>query len=245
VWCDDAGSLLRAVPDDERLRLIDVGGAGGLQLKWAAQADRITPIVFEPNPAEAAELREVIDRVPGGKVIECGLAHVAGPRKLNITDHPGCTSLLQPNSKLLESCSIGSLFRVRRVVEVACVRYDQLHAKGEVPVPDVIKVDVQGTEYEVLLGFGSLLQTCLGIELESHFYPIYHDQKLLHDLVRLLNDFGLVLRDLRPVPNFDGDLVEVDAFFARSRSSMRTLGPLEQHKFALMCQVWKLQPPCV
>src|SRR4051812_38963927 len=60
VALDDADALLRAVPDEERLRLIDVGGAGGLQVKWALHADRITPVLFEPNPAEAAGLRAAI-----------------------------------------------------------------------------------------------------------------------------------------------------------------------------------------
>ena len=62
------------------------------------------------------------------------------------------------------------------------------------PAPDAIKIDVQGFEFQVLQGFGSLLQHCLGIELEAHFYPIYRGQKLLHDIVSMLSDYGLVLR---------------------------------------------------
>ena len=241
VALDDADALLRAVPDDERLRLVDVGGAGGLQTKWALQADRVTPIVFEPNPAEASELRPVIGRIPGGQVVACGLSHVEGRQTLYITDHPGCTSLLRPNDEVLQRYSIAPSFRIKQVEEVECVRYDQLYDRGEAPAPDVIKIDVQGSEYEVLLGFGSLLQTCLGIELESHFYPIYRNQKLLHDVVRLLDSFGLVLRKLEPVPHFDGDLVEVDAFFTRSRESMQTLGEVARRKFDLMRQVWELE----
>lgn len=241
VALDDAGALLRAVPDEERLRLVDVGGAGGLQVKWALHADRIAPVLFEPNPAEAAGLRETIGRMPGGRVLEYGLAHVEGRRTLHITEHPGCTSLLRPNDEFLRRYAIAPSFRIRQTEEVECVRYDRLHAQGDAPAPDVIKIDVQGFEYKVLLGFGSLLETCLGIELESHFYPIYRDQKLLHDLVGLLENFGLVLRKLEPVPHFDGDLVEVDAFFTRSRPSMQALGASERRKFDLMCRVWELE----
>jgi hypothetical protein len=60
-------------------------------------------------------------------------------------------------------------------------------------------------------------------------------------VVRLLDDFGLVLRKLEPVPHFDGDLVEVDTFFTRSRQSMQALGPLERRKFDLMRRVWELE----
>jgi FkbM family methyltransferase len=48
---------------------------------------------------------------------------------------------------------------------VRSLRYDQLHAKGVVPVPHVVKIDFQGCEYEVLEGFGELLDQVLGIEL--------------------------------------------------------------------------------
>lgn len=240
VTLDSPGELIRAVPDAERLRLVDVGGAGGLQVKWLLQADRITPILFEPNPAEAPGLRAVIERIPGGRVFACGLAHVAGARTLHVTEHPGCTSLRRPNEEFLAGYSIAPAFAVRRTDEVDCVRYDALHAQGRVPAPDAIKIDVQGFEYEVLLGFGALLQGCLGVELESHFYPLYHGQRLLHDVVRLLDGFGLRLRRLEPVPHFDGDLVEADAFFTRSRDSLDPHDAVARRKLALLERVWEL-----
>ena len=170
----------------------------------------------------------------------CGLAHVAGARTLHVTEHPGCTSLRRPNEEFLAGYSIAPAFAVRRTDEVDCVRYDALHAQGRVPAPDAIKIDVQGFEYEVLLGFGALLQGCLGVELESHFYPLYHGQRLLHDVVRLLDGFGLRLRRLEPVPHFDGDLVEADAFFTRSRDSLDPHDAVARRKLALLERVWEL-----
>lgn len=240
VGIHDAGPLLHAVPEEERLRLIDVGGAGGIQLHWMLQADRITPILFEPNPAEASKLHDVVGRVPGGRVIESGLAHIEGPQKLHIAANAGCTSLLQPNFGLLSRYSAAPAFKIQQVVDVSCTRYDALYHRGLVPAPDVIKIDVQGYEWEVLMGFGALLQTCLGIELEAHFYPLYHGQKLLHELVRLLEEFGLVFRKLQPVGHCDGDLIEVDAFFTRRCDAFKVLGAVERRKFALLTHVWGL-----
>ena len=203
----NADTLLHAVPDEARLRFVDVGGAGGIPLHWMLQADRITPIVFEPNPIEASKLRDPISRIPGGRVIETGLAHVGGLQKVNITLNAGCTSLLEPNFRLLRMYSCHPAFNVTQLADVKCTRYDALYNQGLVPAPDVIKIDVQGYEYEVLTGFGGLLHSCPGIELEAHFYPLYIGQKLFHELVRLLDDFELVLRKLQPVPHFDGDLI--------------------------------------
>ena len=92
------------------------------------------------------------------------------------------------------------------------------------PAPDAVKIDVQGYEHEVLQGFGGLLQGCLGIELETHVYPVYQDQKLLGDLIALLEPYGFVLRRLSPVPSFDGDVVELDAWFTQEHRSLAAAG---------------------
>ncbi len=80
------------------LRLVDVGGAGGVQPKWRAHAGQIFPILFEPNPVEAAKLRDSLkDTYNHALVLETGLSNVIGPQDLNITRYWGCTSLRQPN----------------------------------------------------------------------------------------------------------------------------------------------------
>jgi FkbM family methyltransferase len=223
------------------LRLVDVGGAGGLQAKWLNVADKIAPILFEPNPAEAAKLRlSLSGAVSRSLVLETALSNVAGPQVLNIARHFGCTSLRQPNHDVLSGYRIQRLFRVKDTAQVECTRYDILYNTGQVPAPDAIKIDVQGYEYEVLQGFGALLQDCIGIELESHLYPIYRDQRLLHDLVAFLADFGFVLRGLRPVENFDGDVVELNAWFTKSIRYWRVMSETQKEKFSLLCKVWHI-----
>jgi FkbM family methyltransferase len=225
----------------DRLRLVDVGGAGGLQPKWRKVAGRIFPVMFEPNPAEAAKLRDILSQtVADSLVLETGLSNVTGPQTLNITRYFGCTSLRSPDQELLSGYRIRRLFDVRAKAEVACTRYDLLHSRGEVPAPDAIKIDVQGYEYEVLQGFGGLLQDCIGIELETHVYPIYRNQKLLHHLIAYLADFGFVLRALKPVPHFDGDVVELDAWFTKSIQHWRTFDATRLDKFRLLCGTWDL-----
>jgi FkbM family methyltransferase len=224
--------------DPTRLRLVDVGGAGGLQQKWLPHLEKIDPILFEANPGEAARLRAAF---PGSQVIEAGLSNVSETRDLIITKNHFCISLLNPNQTLLDNYVIKPHFEVVGRRSVYCTRFDTLFAQGIVRAPDVIKIDVQGFEYEVLLGFGGLLSSCIGIELEAHLYPLYENQKLLHDLIGLLQDFGLVLRKIAPVPHFDGDIVEVDAYFTRPRPSIQKLPDNERWKFDLLTGVWGLQ----
>lgn len=242
VETTDATAELSAYPPHERLTLIDVGGQQGLQLPWMLRADRITPIVFEPLAAEADQLRPTIGRIPGAQVVARALADSSGSRTLYVTSGSSCSSLREPNDVFLRAYSIAPLFRVARRLEVDCVRYDELFAQGVVPAPDVIKIDVQGFEYEVLQGFGDLLHSCLGVELEAHLYELYKGQKLLGDLVALLAGYGLVLRQVRPTGNFDGDCVEVDAFFTRRRDAAGAWSDTQKSKFATLCDAWQLSP---
>ena len=226
-------------PDREHLRLIDVGARGGVQEKWQPHLESITPILFEPDPAEAEKLRA---RFTSALVVEAALSSVAGRRNLVITENPTCISLRSPNQEFLSSYEIRPHLRVTGTQEVECTRYDVLHQQGFVPAPDAIKLDVQGCEYEVLLGFGALLQDCLGIELETHFYPVYREQRLLHEIIALLGEYGFVLRKLEQnkMDHFDGDLVEVDAFFTKPRAAVRSYNQVQRRKFDLLTEVWQL-----
>ena len=215
---------IEPVPPADRLRIVDVGAAGGLQLKWTRLARLVSPTLFEANDEEAARTRVALGELfEDSQVIATGLSHRDGPHTLHIARAVACTSVLEPNPAVLRHYRAAGIFETERSITVPCARYDTLHAGGLAPQPDVLKIDVQGYEYQVLQGFGGLLQGVLGVELESHLYPIYRDQKLLGDLVALLDGYGLVLRAIRPVPNFEGDIVEVDAFFTRRRSELARL----------------------
>ncbi|WP_419759605.1 FkbM family methyltransferase [Acidisoma sp.] len=228
--------------DRDFVVLVDVGGLGGIPQEWEAVHDRLTPVVFEPNPAEAAPLRGKISRYGNGQglVIQKGLAAVSGSRTLSITKSVACSTTLTPNDEFLAGYSISEAFKVTAVEIVECSRYDTLFHNGEVPRPDVVKVDVQGLEYEVLLGFGELLSDCLGVQLESQFYPIYRDQKLFGDVIDLLSRFGLVLRKVAPSHHFDGDLVELDAWFTVDKARESKLDSVRREKMDLIHRVWGL-----
>jgi len=236
----DATPELSATPVAERLTLVDVGGQEGLQLKWMLKADRLTPVLFEPIASEAALLRQTIPRIPGAQVIEKALAHKSGAQTLHIAAASGCSSLRKPNFEVLDRYSIGKIFTTVGTAEVQCVRYDQLFASGEAPAPDAIKIDVQGFEYEVLLGFGHLLEDCLGIELEAHFVPVYLGQKLFADIVDILSYFGFAVRAIRQLPNYDGDFIEFDAYFTKRREYARNLPDYRKQKFLMIADVWDL-----
>ena len=223
-----------------RITLVDIGAAGGVQKKWLAHRRKLRPVLFEPNPEEAARLRSLLAPFPDALVVEQGLAAIPGSYTLNVAHWPGCTSLLTPDPDVLAGYGIARLYEGVRQVCVECVRFDDLHRAGSVPAPDVIKVDVEGYEHEVLTGFGELLHGVIGIEAEAWLYPVFKGQKLLHDLVALVAGYGLRLRRIEPVPGFEGDLVCVNAYFTRGKAGRPQLTDLERPKHALIERVWGL-----
>jgi len=221
--------------DTTRLRLVDVGGSGGLEPEWHPYAQQIDAVLFEPNPEAAEDLRR-----QGYKTVEAALSSVDGTRTLYVTHNPLCISLHRPNPDIVARYDLHEHYQIINEVPIGCRRYDSLFREGAVEIPDVVKVDTQGHEFDVLLGFGGLLSDCLGIVLETHIYPLYHGEKLLGDIVGLLEPFGIVLRRLERTSACDGDFVEANAYFTVSRQRARSLDTARLEKLALLSEIWKL-----
>ena len=224
----------------DKIVLVDVGGLGGLKREWDPYRDSITPIVFEPNLPHADGLRPEIEGRLGGRVVSKALGSEEGHHILNVTRSAGCSSLLVPCSETLSKYSVEVAFEIRHRLIVECSRYDVLMTSEQLPAPDILKIDVQGFEYEVLKGFGESLHQCVAIELEVHLYPLYHGQKLLHDYVDLLGRHGLVLRKLTPVDHFDGYAVEYDAVFSSGPDVVSGLDGRQIRALEIAEAVWEL-----
>lgn len=222
---------------DQPLVLVDVGAREGLDEAWAPHLPGLQLVMFEPEETEAARIRETLG--PGRHVVmDTALADKDGGAELFLTRAIGCSSLLEPDPARLKGYRVAPWFEVTGRTSTRCRRYDSLHAEGRVPAPDVIKIDVQGLEYEVLSGFGDLLQSAVAIELEAHFYPFYKGQKLIGDITTLLDQHGFALRNIVPqgYQRFNNELAEMNAFFTTRRKEARA-------KAAFVEEVWSRSNP--
>lgn len=228
--------------DQDLIRFIDVGALGGLHPRLAVHAKQLWPVLFEPNPVEAAVLEQTLGQYQRYSVIAAALGDVDETGDLVITRNPTCYSVLTPNFDYLKTYGISYHFAVEGREKITFSRYDTLYRQGFVPLPDVLKIDVQGYEYQVLVGFGDLLSNVMAIQLETHLYEVYTSQKLLGDLVAYLAKFGFVLRkiDSDKLEHFAGDLVEVEAYFTRDRRTIRNLAARAREKFEIIAAAWGL-----
>ena len=87
--------------------------------------------------------------------------------------------------------SAGRLTRADTDVSVACVTLDQLLATGRFPVPDLIKVDVEGAESQVLRGSQKLLR-----EHAAIWFVALHSTDEKSSCMRLLATAGYSVSSL-------------------------------------------------
>lgn len=243
----EAGKIPTPSP---RLGYIDVGARGGSAerlVPFLAQLDRV---LVESDRQEALRLIEASGNGELYKVIPVALGHIDGDINVYIAKNPTCTSALPVSKKFLQEYGISHHFEIQATECMTCARYDTLYSHGGLPIPHIIKADVQGFEYEVLLGFGHFLHECLILEIETHFYEVYSGQRLFGDMVLFLSKFGFVLRSLtlprspslKGDPHFDGDLVEIDAVFSKNRSWLAKQTQHTRELFRSACDVMAVDP---
>ena len=143
--------------------LWDIGANFGLHAITAAcLAPEATVVAFEPNPAEHARL--LLHRAWNApRLITCALAlsDRTGVLPLHLGDsgNSGMTTL-EPWSEA----------RYTGVVNVAVLTGDELVARGSLPAPTLIKLDVEGHEAAVLRGLATVLArpSCTLVVFEDH-----------------------------------------------------------------------------
>jgi len=220
-----------------RISIVDVGAMSEGQERYdkLLESGLATVTGFEPNPEEFARLQ---GRPGPYRYLPVFLGN-GGPATFNVTRYPGCSSLLLPNPEVIDLFStIGATlpednFRVIRSEEVQTTRLDDI---DDLEV-DYIKLDVQGSELEIMRhGTGKLADTAV-IECEVEFMPLYRDQPLFGDIQVFLRDQGFVLHKMidcagRPFRPFQppnpflpmSQLLWADAIFVRDFTRLDTYG---------------------
>jgi FkbM family methyltransferase len=139
----------------------DVGANVGLYTLRLADAVGVTGkvVAFEPVPATHAELVRRTNGFSQVSARNVAVSNRAGWLMMNLDADPH-----SPTNSLAAPIGTNA---VRVPVEVA----QELVQGGQVPSPNVAKIDVEGFEEEVLLGFGPLLRdpSCRAVLVEMHF----------------------------------------------------------------------------
>jgi FkbM family methyltransferase len=209
----DKGVDLRAV--------IDGGACVG---DWTRLLKKVYPgaqvLMVEPQ----ARHRPTLDAVCKGFGGSVSAAHVLlGPAAQK--DVP--FNVLDDGAGGTGSSVLAELSDVRRnVVPTPMTTLDALTAGRNFPVPDLIKLDVQGFEIEALKGASRLLALVPLVLLEVSVQQYNEGSPLMHDVVHWMQGAGFQVFDVFDLTRrADGGLLQVDLLFVRKDSSLLSPQP--------------------
>lgn len=197
---------LRAV---EPATVIDVGANKGqfssfARVRWPGA--RI--LAFEPLPRPAARYRKVLGN--GARLFTCALGAEDGQMEMHVASRDDSSSLLALGNEQK------SIFHMDEVatVKVDVRRLDHVIADLAEP-PALLKIDVQGFEFEVLRGLGELAKVVEWIYVETSFVELYTGQRLHDEVAALLSQLGYE-QSIEHNVTVDGDRkVQADFLFSK------------------------------
>lgn len=187
--------------------LWDIGAnLGSVSLPLLRACPNLTAVLFEPNPATCARLLRNLELNPDlsrrAKVLPVALSNVKEWRILfnaNAKGNSGIGTLLATDNNEEQ---VGPMIEVRRGDDLSTA----------LPLPEFVKIDVEGFEFEVLQGLGAMLDSVKTIIFEHSTYMLCRRQMALNAVSDLLQDKGYTISTLHHNSvdlSIDDDLIAV------------------------------------
>lgn len=165
-------------------------------------------ILVEPDPRYEVALKNLIHKKVRKVSFEaCCVSNNEGEAVFNIYEDGAQNSLLKSNSTGLNAIEI----------EVMCTTGEKLIEKYSISENriNVLKLDLQGSEADVLLGFGHHLSKFKIIICEIPIREHYRNQSQLLEIFNILSSTHCYVGNLSEVYSEDGSLDYMNAVFAK------------------------------
>jgi len=176
--------------------LIDVGARGGIDTKWyLLDEGNLRILGFEADPQEC----ERLNRQTGDNhtYFPIALFNRAGAIEINIAQSPATSSIYLPNLSLMDRFPNSDDLKVVKLNRVRCNTLDRVLELYNIRDADFLKVDTQGSEFQILEGARCTLKNFIfGVEVEVEFSQLYKNQPLFSDVDIYLRDLGFSLFDI-------------------------------------------------
>jgi FkbM family methyltransferase len=177
--------------------LADVGARGELDEPWLGLCkEAIRVIGFEPDIEECNRLNQLC---PANQMyLPVGLWSSEGMMNIHIADAPSCSSVYPPNFELIKKYHERHWKpRVtKKVVWVNCTTLDKALNEKDIEC-DFLKIDTQGSEFEILQGARASLQNDIfGVLVETWTSEVHRGQRLTGDILTMMSSLGFTLFDI-------------------------------------------------
>ena len=208
----------RLVPSEEPT-IFDVGAhLGETARRYRALFPRAHIHCFEPFPASFEALRSSVAGDERIRVQQLAVSDSPGRANLNVNRSKATNSLL-PSDERAAAYWGESLLDTDDTVEVTVTSLDAFCAEHAIAHIDILKLDVQGGEFQVLTGASTLLrkQAIDVVYMEMITAPTYVGQHDLHEYLGLFRAHGYVLFDFYNPVRKNGRLLQTDNLLVADR----------------------------
>lgn len=194
--------------------IVDVGANHG---GWSREVHSVYRaaryFLIEPQEEMGPFLDHFCARAEGSRWFLGGAGAQVGEMALTVWDDYQGTAFLAPEVEAM----VPDL--PQRQVPVFTL--DHLIQSGQMPLPDLVKIDVQGYELEVLQGCMRCLgKTDMFVIETSLFHPLGH-RPSFYKVVELMEAYGYDIYDVADLKyRADGALAQIDVCFLRNQSPL-------------------------
>lgn len=202
---------------DNGLRPKVIYDIGACVLHWTNEARQVWPAA-EFIPFEAMKEVDFLYREAGFKNFASGCLLSDTIEEIEFyenLEHPGGNSMYRENEELSPLASV--LFPDNKKVKRKTNTLDEIVKLNQLPLPDLIKMDIQGAELKALKGAVETLKSCnhLILELQHKDYNLGAPKS--QEVIKYLESIGFVLHGGKM---FCGSDLEVDGdyHFIRQRT---------------------------
>jgi FkbM family methyltransferase len=233
-----AGEFLSSHP----LVVVDVGSRGGLPSELARLERFIRYFAFDPDEKECERLARSRNGCRELRALPYFVGPAVGTVAFNLFRRRAESSALCPDERYRRLFG-GDAFDVETSVEVRSTTLDALLAQGELELPDLLKLDTQGTELGILQSSPRALDAALLVETEVEFVSMYQGQPLFHDVQKFMVGRGFELLYLNRVfaqraqiyrGPARGQVVFADALYGRREDRLEGFDAVRLAKYAML-----------
>jgi FkbM family methyltransferase len=196
--------------------IFDVGAHFGESVqRYKARFPQATLYCFEPSPASYQTLLHATEADDRVFCYETAIAQRPGTVNFYENQNSFTDSLLALEDESNKNWG-QNLYHPKSQVEVKMTSLDDFCTKENITQIDILKIDVQGGEFDVLKGAETLLesQAISVIYAEIIIRPTYQGQHHLHDYFALLSSLGYEFIDFYNYVRSGRRLNQVDVIFA-------------------------------
>jgi len=205
---------------------------------------------FDVDKNECEKLNNLCKK--GMKFFPFVLGEKKEKRKFYQTNHPMCSSLYEPNEKLIKLYNNFNVAYLKNVIDIETISLDDFLEDQKINTLDFIKIDIQGAELDVFRGAVKCLKSVLMVVSEVEFISHYINQPLFGDVCSFLDKnnlmfhkfVGLAGRTLRPVVlgndiNFASQHIWSDAVFIRNILKVSEIKSSQLLKLAVFSYLYR------